>query len=136
MQLVGNRTYAVCVVIIALAACQRFLGLAVPQELWIVLFGLVGIAMRAAVSGAATLIALLLASSLALSGCVRDTYDCEPDGTSVSRTAFLWPTKLESAEFWVGTNKVFRLGNYASDGGQEAAASVAAAAVGAAMKAK
>ena len=81
----------------------------------------------AAVSGAATLIALLLASSLALSGCVRDTYDCEPDGTSVSRTAFLWPTKLESAEFWVGTNKVFRLGNYASDGGQEAAASVAAA---------
>ena len=40
MNLVGRRTYAVCVVIIALAACQKFLGIAVPNEVWIALFAL------------------------------------------------------------------------------------------------
>lgn len=49
MKLVGRRTYAACLVVIALAAAQKFLGLDVPQEVWIALFGLVVMALRAAI---------------------------------------------------------------------------------------
>ena len=69
MQLVGRRTYAVCVVIIALAACQKFLGLPIPQEVFIALFGLVAITMRAAVSNAAALFLALLIPLLVMTGC-------------------------------------------------------------------
>ena len=72
MNLVGRRTYAVCVVIIALAACQKFLGIAVPNEVWIALFGLVAITMRAAVSNASALLMLLLIPCMLLTGCMSD----------------------------------------------------------------
>ena len=72
MQLVGRRTYAVCVVIIALAACQKFLGLPIPQEVFIALFGLVAITMRAAVSNAAALFLALLIPCMLMTGCMSD----------------------------------------------------------------
>lgn len=49
MKLVGKRTYVGIIVIISLAFCQRFLGIVIPQEVWLVLFGLVIASLRAAV---------------------------------------------------------------------------------------
>lgn len=66
MQLIGRRTYAVCIVIVALAACQRFFGLAVPQEVWIGLFSLAVMTLRSAVSAGGTLLALPLLAALLL----------------------------------------------------------------------
>ena len=76
MQLVGRRTYAVCSVIIALAGCQRFLGISVPGELWVALFGLVAITMRAAVGNASKLMLLAIAPFLLfVFGCSTVTPD-------------------------------------------------------------
>lgn len=61
MKLEGRKSYIVCLVIIALAACQYFFKLEIPKEVWLGLFGLLGIALRSAVGGkAALLLALLL----------------------------------------------------------------------------
>ena len=87
MQLVGRRTYAVGIFIIILAVCQRFLGVQVPQEVWLSLFGLGLISLRAAVANGAgegaapdarrptpeskppTFLLLLLLPALILGGC-------------------------------------------------------------------
>ena len=51
MKLIGKKTYLVGGTIVTLALCQRFLGLVIPTEVWLALFALLGIALRAAIEG-------------------------------------------------------------------------------------
>jgi hypothetical protein len=67
MTLVGKRTYLACSVIILLAAAQKFLGLAVPVEVWIGLFGVTIALLRSGIPPAAPAAGLAL---LLLSGCL------------------------------------------------------------------
>ena len=45
----GNRTFAVCAVIVILALCQKYLGLIIPQETWIAVFGVAIACLRAGI---------------------------------------------------------------------------------------
>ena len=128
----GRKTYIACAAIIALALCQKYLGVQIPQEIWLALFGLVIIALRSAIGSAASLIALIALPSILLIGCVADRLTT-PDGAKVERIAFLWPTAFDAVDFTIGTNTV-HIGKYNSDGGAAAASSITAAAVSAAVK--
>jgi len=66
----GRKTYIVCAVILWLALCQRFLKISVPQEVWLALFGLALISLRASV-GMAQIAAVLLIPAVLCSGCVH-----------------------------------------------------------------
>ncbi len=64
----GRKTYIVCITIAVLAACQYYLKLDIPKEIWMGLFALAIAANRSAVRSL-KLIALLLIPAVLLCGC-------------------------------------------------------------------
>lgn len=60
MQLVGRRTYAVCIVIAALAAVQKFFDVKIPPEIFLGLFALAVATLRASVGKTPPLLLLAL----------------------------------------------------------------------------
>lgn len=67
-----------------------------------------------------------------LTGCTSTTITVTSTGWTMKRTSFL--QKVEIPKIKVATNGVLTVEGYKSDGGNEAAAAIAAAAVSAAMK--
>ena len=63
----GYRTFMVGGTIICLAAAHKWLGLEVPQDIWIMLFGVLAICLRAGMPAAA--LGALLCCALLAAGC-------------------------------------------------------------------
>ncbi|MEI6634896.1 MAG: hypothetical protein WCP22_13920 [Chlamydiota bacterium] len=106
MTLVGKRTYAVCITIILMAACQKFLSLQIPNEVWLALFGLAVITLRASVQSPTSDlrpptsgIALLLLPALLLfcPGCANMT---EGKIDSYGKIADSYYNSANVAELW------------------------------------
>jgi hypothetical protein len=101
MQLVGRRTYIVCIVIILLALCQKFLALPVPSEIFLALFGLAIVTLRLSVAGGTgvpPVVLLLLAPALALlTGCANMT---EGKIDSYGKIADSYYNSANVAELW------------------------------------
>jgi hypothetical protein len=73
MRIIGNRTYSVCAVIIVLAFCQKFLGVRVPDEVWLALFGLAIAFLRFGLPPPASAAAAFLCAALLCAGCVNQS---------------------------------------------------------------
>lgn len=107
MRIKGNRTYAVVGVIVVLAMCQKFLGLQIPNEFWVALFGLAIAFLRSGFPPAAVkaLVLLLLPLMLLTSGCgtVSDQQTAE-----AKEIALAYYSQPKVAELWTientGTN--------------------------------
>lgn len=69
MTLAGKRTILTCCVIIVLAAIQKFMGVKVPDEIWLALFAAAIIFLRSGFPPAASVLALLGCGACLLAGC-------------------------------------------------------------------
>ena len=133
MQLVGRRTYAVCITIMALALCQKFLGIPVPNEIFVALFGLAVCFLRAEGQGVPpvpsapsspiapiSLIALipLLPLVALLSGCAL-TYNTTPIMSESGGETVV--SDAVNIKLGIGTKEATSIGSYklSSDGGLE-----------------